>query len=298
MRKLFALMATGFLALGMAGVASAAVLNWSGTAHVYLAEYPIGDLRGGGVATINGSDGVIPAHLSTLRLAASRGQINGSFTRIVTDPDVIANGILALIYDNVGGLTGTVDNISGGAASTGVLSGPGPKGPIIPQGGIVKICLLSTACTQFLPMILNQPTTVNGVPGTGTKGVGVGGLITAGGYGGIRISLQAAPWYIKTVTVLDQITPPGGPPRIMSTWVAKGWAHAPVSTTTSTAQPSGVIQLVTPSQVVTNLPLGSSDKMGSFVVMIIHFIPEPGLLLLLGSGVAGLAFLGRRKMMK
>ena len=163
------------------------------------------------------------------------------------------------------------------------------------MGGTVKICILSTACTQFFPMVLTQPTTVNGVPGTDIKGVGVGGLITAGGYGGIQVSLQAAPWTIKTATVLDQITPTGGPPRIMTTWVAKGWAHAPVSTTTSTAQPSGMVQLVTPNQVETNLPLGSSDKMGSFVILVIRFIPEPGLLLLLGSGVAGLVLLGRRR---
>ena len=70
MRKLFALMATGFLALGMAGTASAAVLNFSGTATVLLADYPVGELTGGGVATINSSAGAIPAHLSTLRLAA------------------------------------------------------------------------------------------------------------------------------------------------------------------------------------------------------------------------------------
>ena len=58
------------------------------------------------------------------------------------------------------------------------------------------------------------------------------------------------------------------------------------------------MQLITPNQVITNLPLGSSDKMGQFVVWVIHFIPEPGLLLLLGSGVAGLALLGRRRMRK
>jgi len=80
--------------------------------------------------------------------------------------------------------------------------------------------------------------------------------------------------------------------------VAKGWAHAPASTTTSTAQPGGMLQLVTPNQVTTNLPLGSSDKMGSFVIVVYEFIPEPGLLLLLGSGVAGLAVLGRRRMGK
>ena len=135
---------------------------------------------------------------------------------------------------------------------------------------------------------------MNGVPGPGTKGVGVGGVITAGGYGGIQFSLQAAPWTIKTATVLDQITPTGGPPRIMTTWVAEGWAHGPVSTTTSTAQPGGVVQLVTPNQIVTNAAL--NEKIGSFGILVIRFIPEPGLLLLLGSGVAGLALLGRRRM--
>jgi hypothetical protein len=290
MRKFLALMATGLLIFGMAGAASAAVLNYSGTARVLLADYPEGILTGGGVATINGSDGVIPAHLSTLRLAASRGQIGGTFTRLVTDPDVLGNGVFALEYVGVGGLTGTNTGISGGAASTRTGGG------IMGQGGLVKICLLSYDCTIYLPMILNQPTTVNGVPGTGSKGVGVGGLITAGGYGGIRISLQGAPWTIKTATVLDQITPVAGPPREISTWVAKGWAHGPLSNTTTTAQQSGMVQLVVASQVTTNLPLGSSDFMGSFVVTVIHFIPEPGLLLLLGSGVAGLAFVGRRRM--
>jgi hypothetical protein len=293
MRKLFVLMASGFLVFGMAGVANAAVMNYEGTARILLADFPEGILPGGGVATINGSAGGVPAHLSTMRLAKSRGQINGSFVRLVTDPETIADGIASLIYEDVGLLTGTWAGISGGVASTST----GNVGQMA-VGGLVKICLLSTACSQFLPLVLNQPTTVNGVPGTGTKGVGVGGLITAGGYGGIRISLQAAPWTIKTATVLDQITPTGGPPRVNETWVAKGWAHAPASTTTSTAQPSGMIQLITPNQVSTNLPLGSSDKMGSFVITVLHFIPEPGLLLLLGSGVAGLAFLGRRRMMK
>jgi hypothetical protein len=78
------------------------------------------------------------------------------------------------------------------------------------------------------------------------------------------------------------------------TWVTKGWAHAPVSTTTSTAQPGGVVQLVTPNQIVTNSAL--NEKIGSFGILAIRFIPEPGLLLLLGSGVAGLVLLGRSRM--
>jgi hypothetical protein len=57
-----------------------------------------------------------------------------------------------------------------------------------------------------------------------------------------------------------------------------------------------MVQLVTPNQVVTNLTLGSQQKMGSFVIAAIRFIPEPGPLLLLGSGVAGLVLLGRGRM--
>jgi hypothetical protein len=293
MRKLFVLLTTGFLVLGMAGVAGAAVLNWSGTTVQSLGDYPEGVLLGGGVATINGSSGGIPAHISTLRLAASRGQMKGTFTRIVTDPDTLGNGVYALVYDQVGGLTGTHPGISGGIASTST----GDVGPL-PVGGVVKVCILSYECTAFLPLVLNQPTTLNGVV-TGSKGVGIGGLITAGGYGGIRISLQAAPWTVKTATVIDEIdptTPEGG--NVLITWYAKGWAHGPASLTTSTAQPEGMLQLVTPNQVTTNLPLGSSAKMGSFVIATIEFIPEPGLLLLLGSGVAGLALLGRMRMKK
>ena len=82
----------------------------------------------------------------------------------------------------------------------------------------------------------------------------------------------------------------------MACWIP--FAAGPVSTTTSTAQPGGMLQLVTPSQATTNLPLGSSDKMGNFMIAVIRFVPEPGLLLLLGSGVGGLAVLGRRRMRK
>ncbi len=142
MRKLFALVATGFLVFGMTSAASAALMNWSGTAWVLLADSPVGVVSGGGVATINGSAGGVPAHLTTRRLAQSRGQIRGTFTRIVTDPDTIANGVAAIIYDGVGGGTGTQFALSGGAASTSTGGGTAPV------HGVVKVCLLSTACTM------------------------------------------------------------------------------------------------------------------------------------------------------
>jgi hypothetical protein len=290
MRKWFVLVAATSLVLGAAGVAGASPLNWQGGASVVIADIPQFSFTGGGVATVNDSAGPLPAHLSTLRLKGSRGQISGTDTEFITDPDTAGNGIAAVIVQIAGG-TGTFAPISGGAVSTGPLTQN-----LLPVYGMAKICLLSTACSLYLEMPFTAPTTtVNGGPGTGINAVGVGGLITAGGYGGIRISLQAAPWTIKTTTVIDQIETTGGQ-IIFTPQTAQGWVHAPASTTSNTAQSSGVVQLITPGQIETNLPLGTSDKMAGLVILAVHFIPEPGLLLLLGSGVVGLAVLGRRRM--
>jgi hypothetical protein len=45
----------------------------------------------------------------------------------------------------------------------------------------------------------------------------------------------------------------------------------------------------------TNLSLGSSVKIAILGELLVHFIPEPGLLVLLGSGIAGLLLLGHRR---
>jgi hypothetical protein len=45
----------------------------------------------------------------------------------------------------------------------------------------------------------------------------------------------------------------------------------------------------------TNLSLGSNAKVAILGELLVHFIPEPGLLVLLGSGIAGLLLLGRRR---
>ena len=291
MRKLFVLISTALLVLGMAGTASAAVLNWSGTLVVDMVDFGSGTATGGGVATINSSTGGVPAHLNTLRLAASRGHVAGSSINYVTDPDTAGNGVAAVAFEGIQGGTGTLGPISGGAVSTSLLTQNR-----MPFFGVAKVCILSTACTTALTVPFTGPTTtVNGGTGTGIKGLGIGGMLTLGGYGGIRMSMQHAPWTIKTITALDQITTESGS-RVSVPIVQKGWAHGPASNTTTTAQVSGAVQLVTPNQSRTNLPLGSNDKVGSTVVFAMEFIPEPGLLLLLGSGVFGLALLGRARM--
>ena len=97
MRKWFVLVAAISLVLGTAGVAGAAALNWEGSATVTIADIPQFSFSGGGVATVNDSAGAIPAHLDTLRLKGSRGQITGTDTQYITDPDTAGNGIAAVI---------------------------------------------------------------------------------------------------------------------------------------------------------------------------------------------------------
>jgi hypothetical protein len=54
----------------------------------------------------------------------------------------------------------------------------------------------------------------------------------------------------------------------------------------------GVVQLVTANQVTTIGVPGNQDISGQITLHRLHFIPEPGLLLLLGSGAAGMLLLG------
>jgi len=44
--------------------------------------------------------------------------------------------------------------------------------------------------------------------------------------------------------------------------------------------------------------LGNSTAIPLFMTLTLHFIPEPGLLLLLGAGVVGLGLLGRSRIKK
>jgi hypothetical protein len=290
MRKLVMLSAVAMLAFGVVGTASAKPLNWKGTMVLQLGELPSLGSTGGGVATVNNSAGVIPAHLQTLQLKGSRGGVAGTAMVPITDPTQSANGI-ASVRVKATMQTGTFAPISGGAASTTVLTKN-----VLPVNGLAKVCLLSTQCTNFLPLQLTQHTAMSV-----QKGLGIGGLLTiGGGTNPIRISIEAAPWTIKTGTSVDQITTPmtpGGVKKFVNV-TAMGFAHDPSSATSNTAQPSGVVQLITPMQVVTNLTSGSNAKIALFGFLNIHFVPEPGMLLLLGSGVAGLVLLGRHRMKK
>ena len=128
---------------------------------------------------------------------------------------------------------------------------------------------------------------------TGATGVGVGGVVTIGGNAVFRVSLVGSPWQLGNATRL--ISTANG---VVITRMHSGFIHAPQSGTSSTAKPSGIVQFITPTQVLIKGLAGNTQKLSLFTSLTLHFIPEPGLMLLLGSGVVGLALLGRSRMRK
>ena len=260
--RLFALgLATAAALVLGAAIAGAAPLNFQGTLTIQIGNLPAMVTTGGGVATLNGANG-IPSHLVSLAIAASRGNVGGTATVLVTDPGALA-GVKAIVGQFQLG-TGTLAPIPGAPPPLLTKS-------VLPVGGVLKFCQLSAACTSFIPLVLTQPTGTGGI-----KGLGVGGTVTASN-GMTQVSLFGRPWAVKA-------TP--------STFPVNFFVHGPASGTTSTAQPGGEVVLVTPAKIHSNL---SQDNVGVLTQLTVRFIPEPGTLLLLGSGVAGVLLLGRNR---
>ena len=180
------------------------------------------------MATLNASGGV--GHLTTLGLA---GGITGTSWMSLTP----SFAPLRVVRWNAMLGTGLLAPISGGATGAPLTRNT------LPLGGELRLCFLFAECVSFIPI----PLTVGG-----TRGVGIGGLITFNGFGagGAKVSLAAAPWTIGMAVVSTGSTANGGP---TATFARSGFAHDPASGTTSTARRGGAVQLVTPIQIVTSI---------------------------------------------
>lgn len=264
----------------------AALASISAPAAAAPFDYEAGELRldlgtlppviftGTGVGTLNGSGG--PGHLDSLTLA---GGITGSTVIPVTDPVVTVGGIVSIVANATLG-AGVLGPVSGAIAGTT----PGLTQNTLPVQGMAKLCLFYAGCTSGS---IDLDFTANG-----TQGFGLGGVVTAGGGGTMRISVLAAPWTVGQVTVSNR-TNNGG----TSLLTAAGFAHGPASLTSSTAVTSGVVQFVTPLQITTVGIPGNNDLIGATSHLRLHFslVPEPGMLLMFGAGAIAAAVLGRRR---
>jgi hypothetical protein len=270
MRRLVSVLAAGAFLVGTAGTASAELLRWEGTLSLHLMRMGTMAATGGSFATVNGSASL--GHLTTLSIS---GGITWKGSIFVSDPEVAP---LNAIRGSFTLGSGALAPISGATASGGGLTQN-----VLPVPGDLKFCILFAACVSYIPV----PLTVGG-----TRGVGIGGMLTVNGYGpGIQISIHGAPWTIGVASVTGLPTENGG----FSTTSVIGFAHGPASGTSSTARISGAVQLVTPAKVVSTLGDGTVWPM--LGVLTIHFVPEPQTFVLFASGLAalGIARRGRAK---
>ena len=75
--------------------------------------------------------------------------------------------------------------------------------------------------------------------------------------------------------------------------VGNSFPDGGVSPQSNTGAPSGNVTIVTPIFISTNI--GASAILPAFGILNLHFVPEPGTLMLLGSGIAGLVAFGRSR---
>jgi hypothetical protein len=280
------------LALVLAGGSRAATLAWEGSSRISLVTslnkatvFP-----GTGVATVNGSGGL--GALTKLAQAGGvktttatmppfdyptphGGGIWGTTTLPLTDPE--NSTLISLIGTaHLGG--GTFTGISGGA-----INGNATR----PVPGRAKVCILLPGCGSYIPVPFSK--------NNGATGIGVGGTVTANTFSngpGLKVSVIGRPWTIGVSSVADVETK--GHVESGTTFTT-GFIHGPASNTNSAAQASGVVQYVTASVVLTSLD-PPNDRQAQVAFARFKFIPEPGLLLLLGSGITGLLLLGRSRM--
>lgn len=250
----------------LAGPARAEPLAWDGTLSLdFFTQDPLlahWELTG----TQQLVSEAAPPALQALHIA---GGINAAVTALVTDPDALTGGLAAIQVT--------------AALGVGTLSPfpPLPFGPlltsrVLPVFGVVRLCLLTPSCSTNLPVVsfFQGPATA----------LGVGGTLAGSLPGGTRISIQAAPWTLGTATVPVETTGGGS-----ATAFGFGFVHGPGSLSGTTGATSGEIQLVTP------MVAASTGALSGLGRLRMHFVPEPGQLILLASGCLALFVLARRR---
>jgi hypothetical protein len=258
------------LVLGLHFPAGAKEMAWQGTISFELGPYDPIHIQGSGVATL--STDASGTQLQGLRL-------NGGITGVATIPTATGGGLIDSIRISPRLGTGTL-----GPFFPITPTGPQLVQKALPMRGQARFCLLRSGCSIAVPLPFSKA--------AGQSAIGVGGTLTAGGYGSVRISIAAAPWALFTAT--QQAGTPYGGTVIQS---RTGWIHGAGSLTFSSAAVTGAaLQLVTPLEInsIGEIPINTQG----FAYLTLRFIPEPGFILLLGAGLLGLIILGHKRIRK
>lgn len=231
-----------------------------------------------------------------------------SWTAATADAAVLpVNATLSFTISTIGtvSLTGSgIGDSAGGIGSTaaipaGLISATGSSVPISPpllNLTLITVPVLSHGAATFSPngalahnAIANFFFT-NGFPGGSVPlfPVGGGGTATAV-LAGIPITVIGATFSNLGLTTAN--------PTVV-TMITGTEAGNPITVTATafdnrTAGGKGTVQLVAPSSAV--LAMGALGSLPVIGTLTLQFVPEPGTLLLVGAGIAGLTAFGRSR---
>jgi len=140
---------------------------------------------------------------------------------------------------------------------------------VMPLHGVTKVCLFK---------VCSAATANISIPLSALVGAG-GSLVVQPPTSTRATTVVGAPWTAGVAAV--------------GTLTQMGFVHGPASASSSTAQTSGVVQLVSPIFVSTTI--GAYAIAPSFAILELRFAPEPSVLLLSAGGIGALVMLGRAR---
>jgi hypothetical protein len=236
------------LGIGIAAgsAANAATLGFTGTLSI---RFPVG--TPGPAAEI----GIAGGGLATVNGSGPGGHL---VALGLAGGEFMTSGATVPITDPaVFAIAGLQLTVANGPAAFAGIGGGGFGGPMA-LNGAAKVCLYGACGASTNVANLTVPLSVVGVGGTQVLPPG----------GPFKVTVIGAPWTTGTAAVGTSFTAMGG-----------------VSPLSNTAAASGVVTLVTPILISTDL---GSPIVPAFGFLTLHFVPEPTTAALVGIGIAAL----------